>query len=147
MITAAARPPPTAHGDDRGPALDGRVRPRHRGTERYPCAAPKHGQKQRFGEELRADVFLSCAERAAKADFRSPLEHGDDHCVGYADATDEQRDGAEAEQQTGEGLIGGGLGGERIRGPGHVHLVGSRWIGVLASRSRTDSTASGSVRV
>ena len=51
---------------------------------------------------------------------RSPiatLEYRDDHRVGHPDAADEQRDGTESEEETGEGLVGGVLRGEGVRGP------------------------------
>ena len=63
----------------------------------------------------RADLRSGGAERAAQADLRAAFEHADDHDVGDADRADEQRDGAEAEEQAVEGALGVGFGGERAR--------------------------------
>src|SRR5262249_34429974 len=99
------------------------------GAEQYSCAAAEDRQQKGFGEELDADVLPGGAECTAQPDFGAALEHGDHHGVGNADAAHEQGDGAEAEQQPGEGLVGGGLGGERVGRPGHVDLVGLRRVG------------------
>ena len=71
-----------------------------------PRQPARRGQQQRLDEELRADVAAGRAERAAQADLRPALQHRDDHRVGDADAADQQRDRAEAEEQPGQRVVG-----------------------------------------
>ena len=65
----------------------------------------------------------SRAERASQADLAAAFQYGDDHRVGHSDAADEQRDGAETDEKTGERLVCGVLRGEGIGGTGHGDLV------------------------
>ena len=65
-------------------------------------------QQRRLREELKADVSAGGAERAAQADFTAALEHRDHHDVRDPDRADQQRDGAQAEQQCRELALGGG---------------------------------------
>ncbi len=69
------------------------------------------------------------ALRAAEADFGAALQHRHHHGVGDADAADQERHGAEPEQQAGEGDIGCCLGGERAGGAGDVDRVGRLGVG------------------
>ena len=88
-------------------------------------------EDQRFRDELNHDVAARRAERAPQPDLGSPLQDGDDHDVGDADATDEQCDGAKAQQQFGQRARRGGLGLQLGRGAAGGHL-----IGVLGVRGR-----------
>ena len=66
---------------------------------------------------------LGGAERAAQSDLGAALEDADEHDVGDADGADEQRDGAEAEEETVERALRVGAGGERGGGLADVDLV------------------------
>jgi len=63
------------------------------------------------------------AECAAQADLGAALDDRDDHHVGDADATDEQRDRAETQEQGGERTARGFLSRERIRRSRDLHLL------------------------
>ena len=104
-----------------------------------PTAPPSEGEQDGFGEELDADVAFGGAERAAQPDLGPAFEHGDDHDVGDADGADEQRYGAEAEEQAVERALGVGAGDQRLGGLAHVDLA--RGLG-LAAAARSDWTAS-----
>jgi hypothetical protein len=49
---------------------------------------------------LGSDLAFGGAEAAAEADLGAALEHANKHDVGDADRADQQRDGAEAEEQS-----------------------------------------------
>jgi len=53
--------------------------------------AADEGEQDRLGEELRPDLGLGRAEGAAEADLGAAFEDGDDHDVGDADGSDDQR--------------------------------------------------------
>ena len=108
-----------------------------------PPSSDEHGLRQ----ELQADVAPGRAEGPPHADLAAPLEHRDHHHVGDADAADEQRHRAEAEQQRGERLVGGrafaaSASEGRLTSP---RSAAAGWSS-RGSTSRTSSTRSGSVR-
>ena len=91
--------------------------------------AADEGEQDRFGKELDADVAFGGAERAAQPDLGAAFEDGDDHDVGDADCADEERDGAEAQEEAVEGALGVGLGDEGGRGLADVDLAGVLRVG------------------
>jgi hypothetical protein len=141
---AAAHNPGGHHGR---PALQASVYCGDRGTEQHSGASAERGQQQRLRQELDPDLPTRGAQRAAQPDFGAALEHGDHHGVGYPDPADQQGDGAQAEQEPGEGDVGGGLGGERVQGGDTSTSLGWAGLAVAASTPRTVSTMSGWVRV
>src|SRR5207247_254969 len=82
------------------------------------------GEQDRLREELCTDLRLGSAECTAQPDLGAPLEHADQHDVGDADSTDEERDGAKAEEEAVESTLGVGARGEGGGGLAHVDLVG-----------------------
>ena len=72
---------------------------------------------------------LGGAERAAQPDLGAAFEDGDDHDVGDADGSDEEGDGAEAEEQAVEGAVGVGLGDECRGGLADVDRAGVLGVG------------------
>ncbi len=77
-----------------------------------PTAPPRSASKHGFGEELDADVALGGAEGSAKPDFGASFEDRDDHDVGHPDRSDQEGNGAEAQEEAVEGALGVGLGDE-----------------------------------
>ncbi len=88
-----------------------------------PAAPPSRERSDRFGKELCPDLPFGRAEAAAQADLAAALEDADEHDVGDADGADEQRDGAESEEEAIEGALRVGAGGERSGGLADVDLV------------------------
>ncbi len=114
MTMAAARAAGTGVGwDDDGLVVAASVDSSCRGAGDDADDPAGQGQQDRFGQELGADLAAGCTEGAPQPDFGAAFEDGDDHDVGYSDRADEQRDGAEPEEEGVEGAFGVGLGGER----------------------------------
>src|SRR5262249_34841826 len=122
----AAYGPGGHHG---GPALQAGVPGGDRGAEQHAGAAAEGGQQHRFGEELEADGPAGGAEGASQPDLGAAFQDCDHHGVGDADAANQQGDRVQAQQQAGEGDLGGGLGCERVGGAGDVDLVGLGRVG------------------
>ncbi len=96
----------------------------------HPGGTAGQGEEDGLGEELDADMAFGRAQGAAQPDLRAAFQHGDDHDVGHADRADQQRDGAQAEEQDVEGALGVGLGDERGGGLGDVDLLGLLRVGL-----------------
>ena len=77
-------------------------------AERHAEQAAARRQRRRLDDELAGDVATGRAERAPQADLRSPFEHRDHHHVGDADTADDERDGAQPEQQPPQALVDAG---------------------------------------
>src|SRR4029453_15345899 len=116
-------------GDDDLPVLLGGVAGGDQRAQHHPAGAAQQRQQQRLDHELGADVALGGAQGAAQADLGAALQHADDHDVGDADPTDQQRHPAKPQQQRVERALGGGLGGQRVGGAGDLDLVGVLGVG------------------
>ena len=88
--------------------LGRRVDLRRAGADQQAEDAADRRQQRRLGQELEADVAAGRAERAAQADLAAALEHRDHHDVRDPDRADQQRHGAEPQQQRRELALGGG---------------------------------------
>jgi hypothetical protein len=97
--------------------------------------AAGQGEHDGLGEKLGADLAAGGAQGAAQPDLLAAFQHGDDHDVGDPDGADQQRDRAEAEEQGVERALGVSCGGERVRGPGDVDLVGVFRAGLRAEQA------------
>ena len=91
--------------------------------------AADKSEKDGFGEELDADVASGGPKRAAQPDLGAALEDRDDHDVGHPDRPDEERHGAETQEEAVEGTLGVGSGDEGGRGLGDVDLAGVLRVG------------------
>ncbi len=120
---AAETAGPGFDGDDGGLAVAAGIGDDGGGAEEDTGHAAGQGQQGGLGEELGADLAAGGAEGAAQADFLTAFQHGDDHDVGDTDGTDEEGDGAEAEEQGVEGTFGVGLRGECSRRLGDGDVV------------------------
>ena len=130
MASAAPRPPASAsRRHDRRPAARARVGAGDERADRDAGQPAGRRQQQRLDQELRADVPAGGAQRPAQPDLRAALEDRDDHRVGDADAADEQRHRAEAQEQAGQRVVGLGARGERVRRPADVDLLGVLGVG------------------
>ena len=87
----------------------------------------KDGQDHCLGKKLPADVCLGRAESSSQSDLASPFNYRDHHHVGDADAANQQRHGAEAEEEGGQRIIGRRLGLEHLRST-HTDLLGVLWV-------------------
>lgn len=100
---------------------------------------------------LRADMPSRRSKRATQTDLRATLEHADQHDVVHPDGVDEQRDGAEGEEEAVDcGLAvfastdagrprarGGAARADRLEPEPHpVPLIGAISRGVVTSGSR-----------
>ena len=72
-------------------------------------------EQDRLAEELDRMCPLVAPSARRRPISRSPFEHGDHHDVGDADAADEERHGAEPEEQRVEGALRLGPGDECVR--------------------------------
>ena len=71
----------------------------HKKPEEHAQQAAGGREHDRLAQELRDDVALLGAQRAANADLARPLGHGGQHDVHDADAADQQRDARDQHQQ------------------------------------------------
>jgi hypothetical protein len=78
-----------------------------------PAAPPASASRVASERNCVPDLGPGGAERAPEPDLGAAFEHADDHDVGHADGADEQRDGAESEEQAVERAGCLGAGGER----------------------------------
>ena len=108
--------------------------------------AAEQREQDRLGEELAADLAFGRAERAAQPDLGAALEDADQHDVGDADGADEERDGAESEEEAVERALRFGAGGERGGGLADVDLVRRLRVGGGGEHA-TGPRRSGSSRV
>ena len=94
-----------------------------------PTTPPMRGEQDRLGEELGPDLGLRRAEGATEADLRAAFQHRDDHDVGDADGTHDQRHDPEPEEEAVERPRRGGPGGEHVGRLADVDLVGCLGVG------------------
>src|SRR5581483_2258201 len=101
-------------GDDAGGDTDG---------------AADERQQDGLGEELRPDVRRRGAEGAAEPDLATAFEDADEHDVGDTNRADEERHGAEPEEEAVERALRLRTGGEGGGGLADLDLVGRLRVG------------------
>src|ERR1022692_3113181 len=92
------------------PARDSRIASARNWVRIWPLVAPR-ARRSPISERRSSTEMTMMLLGAA-------FEHRDDHDVGHPDRADQQRDGAQSEEQGVERALGVGLGGERVRGLG-----------------------------
>ena len=127
----------------RRPASPGSRRNRRSRTHRAARPRPRRGPPA--GRTSARNCVERCAAAAPSArlqpDLRAALRDRDHHHVRDAHAADQQRDGAEAEEQCGEGALGCSTRLERLRGLLISTSSGCAGLAVAARTSRTESTS------
>src|SRR5208282_1547940 len=83
-----------------------RNRQRHQPGDAQPNQAAQQANTGGLDEKLQQNVAAFGADRLAHADLARPLDHGNEHDVHDADATDEQRQAGDKQTDDGNG---GGL--------------------------------------
>ena len=115
MTRAAPTAAPRAtSGHDHRPRPGRGVGGGHRRAQRGPAHAAEGRQQERLGQELQPHLAPGRPQGPPQPDLRPSLEDRDHHHVGDPDPSDQQGDRPQPEEQGGEGVVGGGLGRQRV---------------------------------